>query len=71
MAHTTQHQKTKQNNLIKNGQNTHTMEYYLAMKMTRNATRRMDLEGVLLHQLKLSQRKTNTVSYYLHVESKK
>ena len=29
----------------------------------------MDLESIMLSEI--SQRKTNTVSYYLHVESKK
>ena len=33
------------------------------------ATMRMDLDGIMLSEI--SQRKTNTLCYHLHVESKK
>ena len=49
----------------------HTVEPHSAMKKNRFllfAATGMDLEGILLS--KISHRKTNTVWYHLHVESK-
>ena len=51
---------------------THTMEYYSVIKRMTFcpfAATWMDLEGIMLSEI--SQRKSNTISYYLYVESKK
>ena len=48
------------------------MEYYSVMRRKENlpfVTTRMGLEDIILS--KINQRKTNTVQFHLHVESKK
>ena len=50
----------------------YTMEYYSAIKKNKTmpfAATWVDLEIIMLTEI--SQRKTNTVCYHLHVESKK
>ena len=52
---------------------THTMEYYSSTKKKEIlpfVTTWIHLMGIMLREI-VRQRKTNTVSYYLHVESKK
>ena len=51
----------------------YTVEYYSAMRMEilPFVTTWMDLESTMLSEIKVRQRKTNTVWFHLYVESKK